>query len=296
MGTIADELTRIQTAKANLFTSINAKNDEEHQIPDDATIDEYYPYVDDIQTGTTPVLDTLNVSTNGTFTPPAGTDGYDEVIVNVPQSATLGTKSITANGTYSASSDNLDGYSQVTVNVPQVAPTHQSKSITITTNGTQTVSPDTGYDYLDSVEVTTNVQQSQETVDIYIDLYSSTVQGRQFRSDELTVQYWDNTGSHVITFTAPSTYKSWWEDDGHHKITVPKNSIIMVTNNTLSSNLKYRDANQSYWSTYNNTITNASNGKSETMTYHDGTTTYSVLFRSFYIANTNLRVVPFIFN
>ena len=31
--------------------------------------------------------------------------------------STLGTKTITANGTYNASSDNLDGYSQVTVNV-----------------------------------------------------------------------------------------------------------------------------------------------------------------------------------
>ena len=31
--------------------------------------------------------------------------------------STLGTKTITANGTYDASSDNLDGYSQVTVNV-----------------------------------------------------------------------------------------------------------------------------------------------------------------------------------
>lgn len=31
---------------------------------------------------------------------------------------TLGTKSITANGTYAASSDSLDGYSEVTVNVP----------------------------------------------------------------------------------------------------------------------------------------------------------------------------------
>ena len=38
--------------------------------------------------------------------------------MNVPQ-ATLGTKSITENGTYNASSDNLDGYSQVTVNVPE---------------------------------------------------------------------------------------------------------------------------------------------------------------------------------
>ena len=33
-------------------------------------------------------------------------------------SATLGTKTITSNATYNASSDNLDGYSSVTVNVP----------------------------------------------------------------------------------------------------------------------------------------------------------------------------------
>lgn len=36
--------------------------------------------------------------------------------------ATLTTKSITANGTYNASSDNADGYSSVTVNVPHVGP------------------------------------------------------------------------------------------------------------------------------------------------------------------------------
>lgn len=34
----------------------------------------------------------------------------------------LTTKSITANGTYDASSDNVDGYSSVTVNVPHVGP------------------------------------------------------------------------------------------------------------------------------------------------------------------------------
>lgn len=37
-------------------------------------------------------------------------------------SATLGTKSITANGTYNASSDNYDGYSSVTVNVEEDLP------------------------------------------------------------------------------------------------------------------------------------------------------------------------------
>lgn len=50
---------------------------------------------------------------------------YSAVTVNVPQtgsSAVLGTKTITANGTYSASTDSLDGYSAVTVNVPQGSP------------------------------------------------------------------------------------------------------------------------------------------------------------------------------
>lgn len=43
---------------------------------------------------------------------------YASVNVNVPsEEPTLGTKTITANGTYNASDDNLDGYSSVTVNV-----------------------------------------------------------------------------------------------------------------------------------------------------------------------------------
>lgn len=51
------------------------------------------------------------------------------------QSANLGTKSITSNGTYNASSDNLDGYSQVTVNVPNPS----TGTITITQDGTYDV-------------------------------------------------------------------------------------------------------------------------------------------------------------
>lgn len=43
--------------------------------------------------------------------------GLPKEISSITGSATLGTKSITANGTYNASSDNLDGYSAVTVNV-----------------------------------------------------------------------------------------------------------------------------------------------------------------------------------
>ena len=55
----------------------------------------------------------------------------------------LGTKTITANGTYSAASDNLDGYSEVTANVQ---PALQSKTnISITANGSFGYTPDAGY-------------------------------------------------------------------------------------------------------------------------------------------------------
>ena len=53
--------------------------------------------------------------------------------------STLGTKSITNNGTYNASSDNLDGYSQVTVSVPASAVDSGTKSITANGNNQDVV-------------------------------------------------------------------------------------------------------------------------------------------------------------
>ena len=70
-------------------------------------------------------------------------------------------KSVTANGTYTASSDNADGYSSVTVNVPSGGGSMQTKTVTPTTSQ-QTVQPDSGYDGLS--QVTVNAIPSQYIV------------------------------------------------------------------------------------------------------------------------------------
>ena len=65
----------------------------------------------------------------------------------------LAQKSIIANGTYNASSDNADGYSSVTVNVPSGSPTLQAKTNIAPSTSSQTITADSGYDGLSSVQI-----------------------------------------------------------------------------------------------------------------------------------------------
>ena len=65
---------------------------------------------------TSAVVDSKTITANGTYNASADNlDGYSSVSVNVAPN--VGTKNITQNGTYTASSESLDGYSEVTVNV-----------------------------------------------------------------------------------------------------------------------------------------------------------------------------------
>lgn len=61
---------------------------------------------------------------------------------------------VTENGTYTTN-EGVDGFSPVIVNID--SPNLQVKSLTYTTNGTTTITPDTGYDGLSSVNVTVSI-------------------------------------------------------------------------------------------------------------------------------------------
>ena len=82
--------------------------------------DGYFKVVVDTPVTPSVVLDHLveTITENGTYTYTPEHDGFDTAAITVNVQPSVGTKSITANGTYNASDEGWAGYSQVTVNVP----------------------------------------------------------------------------------------------------------------------------------------------------------------------------------
>lgn len=124
MATIAENLQRIETAKSDIRTAIIGKGVD---VPSGDTIDTYAAKIGSISTGSTLKLKDI-------------------------QSA-----SYTANGSYSILPDSgYDGMAKVNVEVNVPHKEEQGKTITITSNGTTTVEPDSGKS-LSAVTITTNV-------------------------------------------------------------------------------------------------------------------------------------------
>ena len=95
------------------------------------------------------IIQSLSISANGTYTAPADVDGYNPVVVNVPERVpVVESIDITANGTYTPN-EGVDGYNSVNVNVPERVPVVESKEITA--NGTY--KPPQGVDGFNNVVV-----------------------------------------------------------------------------------------------------------------------------------------------
>lgn len=104
-------------------------------------------------------IESLSVTENGTYNAPSGVDGYNPVVVNVPQpTSNIEELIVHANGTYNAPSG-VDGYNPVTVNVP--GPTVDRLETSINHNGTFNVTENKPYgtDYYDPVIVTVDVPE-----------------------------------------------------------------------------------------------------------------------------------------
>lgn len=104
--------------------------------------------------GTTrpPVLEQLNATENGTFTPSTGVDGFNPVNVDVQPNLQTKSVEITSNGQSTVVADSsFDGIESLDINVNVPIPTFTTEELTATNNGTYTPSTD-GYS-----KVTVNV-------------------------------------------------------------------------------------------------------------------------------------------
>lgn len=120
-----------ESALQNIANAIRSKNGTQNTYKPAQMADA----IEAISGGGITPTGTIEITENGTH----NVTNYASANVAVPTGgASLGTKSITANGTYSAEDDNLDGYSEVTVNVPTGSTPTGTKQISITANGTTT--------------------------------------------------------------------------------------------------------------------------------------------------------------
>ncbi len=228
--------------------------------------------------GTTrpPVLEQLNATENGTYTPSTGVDGFNPVNVDVQPNLQTKSVEITSNGQSTVVADSsFDGLDSVNLNINVPIPTFQTEELTATRNGTFTPSTD-GYSKVSvnvqpklqtkSVEITENGQSTVvadssfdglDSVNLNINVPIPT-----FQTEELSVA---SNGTYT-----PST-------DGYSKVTVnvqpklqAKSTTTTITANGTSTISVTPDSNYDGLSSASVTITTnveASGGSSAPTIY-----------------------------
>lgn len=99
-------------------------------------------------------------------TPTGGLSSYAEAVKRIPTGGNSKmlplSETITENGEYNFNpiDDGVEGYNRVSITVDTPTYTSEEKSVTITKNGTQSITPSAGYDGLSKVDVTVNVASS----------------------------------------------------------------------------------------------------------------------------------------
>lgn len=152
---ITNEIERLQTAKSDLKTSINAKTDAQHQITTE-TIDDYADFVDSISTGSSKPEQskTTNPSTSQVVVTPDTGYTLSSVTVNAMPIGALNTPTINSSTGLVTATIGTSGYLASGTNKTLQLSTQSAQTITPTTNnqiiesgkyltGTQTISGDT---------------------------------------------------------------------------------------------------------------------------------------------------------
>ncbi len=154
-----------------------------------------------------------------TKTPSSGNVGFSQVTVNpIPDEYIIpsGSQNITKNGTYDVTSK-----ASVVVNVDTAKP-EQTKTVTITENGTITIIPDSGK-VLTAVTVTTNVQAEKPTLNApAIALNGSTITITDNLNGNFVTEYevYDNDTIFLTTTSKTFDLTNYIHTSGTHAIKV----------------------------------------------------------------------------
>lgn len=220
----------------NIADSIRGKNGSS----DTYKVSEMANAIDNIPTGRTPVIESKSITANGTYTAPAGVDGFSPVVVNVPSSSGIHVTSISRSSQptkvvyKSGESVNLAGFAvyvdysngarrNVTYNSE---PAKFSVNPTVLTVGTTSVIitySEDGYsatykqsvtvtNYIDSIAVTTPPNKTSYKSGEAVDMTGCVVTGTRSNGDTEVVTGWtfspaitDELGTEVVTISYVSS-------------------------------------------------------------------------------------------